>query len=74
MDTRSLVHRGECADSNMSQCDSFTKLTSLGSVGVGGGIFIVLCKKVSNTLCFFLHESKLVHVGKREHISSCNEE
>lgn len=37
MDTGSLVHGGECADSNMSQRDSFTKLTSLESVGVGGG-------------------------------------
>lgn len=74
MDTRSLVHRGECADSNMFQCDSFTKLMSLGSVGVGGGLFIVFCKKVSSIFCFSLHESKLVHVGKGEHISACNEE
>ena len=45
-------HRGECADSNMSQCDSFTKLTSLGSVGVGGGCLYCVVQKSEQ--CFVL--------------------
>lgn len=76
MDTRNLVHRGEWADSHRSQCGCLTKPRLVGSEGLGGSFYCVVQKSGQWFLFFgwgFLHESKLVNVGKGEHINSSNE-